>query len=153
MGCTTSAEDKHSKLPHSELPVDASKYEPPVEYMFIDVPVKLSVQGVFGVELTSDVDAYYPILSRAHREALSLLQFNMIPGTVARDGAFSRSMTFQFQGIFARMSDTQPVELHVVKSVISPQFMQTGFTAAFSTVRETVTDTSHLILQGVQNYD
>ncbi|XP_070545000.1 uncharacterized protein [Ptychodera flava] len=154
MGCTSSSTAYEAPDPLAFLPQDATPYNgPPVEYLFVNVPVTMTAKyrGLigYGMNTTTDIDAYYPLLAQQYANGYHLLQFNMIPGTYDRHGAFSMSMTYDFQGIFAKNQYEQPNEwqLYVIKSAITPQFLQTGIQMMFSVSRDVVTDTSHLIGQ------
>ncbi|XP_005113421.2 uncharacterized protein LOC101857856 [Aplysia californica] len=130
------------------------QYEPPyhgpsAEYCFINTNVTMSAQVSFGFMsnsmVTSNVDAYYPVLAQPYAQGFRLLSFYHIPGQVQRTGGlFSRDVMMPFQGIYCRYPSApsnQGYQLKIEKSVIQPQIVWNGF---ITTRSDVVTDIQHL---------
>ncbi|GFN81625.1 raftlin-like [Plakobranchus ocellatus] len=138
-----------SKTPAAFQPQEPPYPGPCAQYQFVNTQVTMTTPIHFsfsvGEMVTSNVDAYYPVLAQTMDQGYRLLTFYHIPGEVQRTGGlFSQSVNMPFQGIFCRypqQPEQERYQLRIEKSVIQPQFMYTGI---ISTHSQVYTDTSHL---------
>lgn len=139
-----------SHQPPPVLPPEPPYPGPAVEYQFVNTEVTIGTQMSFSFTqtpmVTSNVDAYYPILASQYAKGFRLLSFYRIPGQSQVQGFFSTSVAVGFQGIFCRYPSLPSPEpswqLRVEKSVIQTRHM---FTGIITTQHGAVSDTGHIL--------
>ncbi|XP_002732701.1 uncharacterized protein LOC100377864 [Saccoglossus kowalevskii] len=156
MGCGSSSSQGAPKqaaaAKQSGIPEDAVPYTGPLlNVCLIEVPVKMKTEtnllGINGTTTTTDVDAYFPLIAAPYSDGFVLRQFTPITGAHKRDNMFSMSGTQQYQAILSKpTSDTsgESWQLHIIKSALAPQLLNSGFSMMFSMKHGAVADTSHL---------
>ncbi|KAK3765345.1 hypothetical protein RRG08_065101 [Elysia crispata] len=152
MGNSSSSSGQVLAPPGQQIQAPQNPQEPPYYgpnalYQFINTQVTMTTPINFTTTqmVTSNVDAYYPVLAQQMDQGFRLLTFYHIPGEVTRSGGlFSQSVNMPFQAIFCRYPQApyqERYQLRVEKSVIQPQMIWTGIISSQSQVH---TDTSHL---------
>ncbi|XP_038077548.1 uncharacterized protein LOC119745331 [Patiria miniata] len=131
----------HSGVPNDPVPYAGS----PLQYCFVNVEATLRTQATFfsAPIITTNIDAYYGIISQPYAQGFSMVQFQSIPG-VQRQKGFGYNVAMPFQAILSRPVNAPPSQerwqLRVEKS-----FLQTQMILKFFTTRETtVSDTSDI---------
>ncbi|XP_077978350.1 uncharacterized protein LOC144433843 [Glandiceps talaboti] len=156
MGCGSSSSTGRPRAPvksnknYSALPEDAVPYPGlALDVRLIEAPVKMKTEaslfGLSGSSTTTDIDAYYPVIAAPYAEGFTLSQFAPIPGAFQRSGMFSMGGTLKYQAILSKQTSVEESwQLHIVKSYLAPNMMNSGFKMLLSSNQGTSSDSSHL---------
>ncbi|XP_033640005.1 uncharacterized protein LOC117300350 [Asterias rubens] len=127
---------------HSNIPNDAVPYQGPRhQYCFINVEATLSTQASFlsAAIISTNIDAYYPIICQPYADGFILKQFQSIPG-VQRQKGFGFSMAMPFQAILCKPLTAPSHErwqLRVEKSFLQTQQVLQFFSSSSTSVADT----------------
>ncbi|XP_038077549.1 uncharacterized protein LOC119745332 [Patiria miniata] len=131
----------HSSIPDDPVPYAGSLWQ----YCFVNIEASLKAKVKFfsAPIITTNIDAYYDVISQPYTEGFVMNQFQSIPG-VMRQGGFSYKVAVPYQAILSRPVNAPPSherwQLRVEKS-----FLQTQLTVQFFTSQATVvSDTSDI---------
>ncbi|XP_022079833.1 uncharacterized protein LOC110973367 [Acanthaster planci] len=128
----------HSGIPNDTVPYAGGQ----LQYCFVNVEAKLTTQATFfsAPVVTTNVDAYYSIISQPYAQGFVMNQFQSIPG-VQRQKGFSFSVGMPFQAILSRPVNAPPPnerwQLRVEKSFLQTQQVLQFFTTQSSVVSNT----------------